>query len=214
MLVIGIAGGVASGKSLVADCFQHFGAEILDADRAGHEALKNPDVIESIVSHWGKSVLKDGKIDRRALGKIVFDPTPTGADSLKTLEEITHPLIGKTIRQELDELKSRSDIPAAVLDAPIMFKANWDQLCDKIVFVNADVKVRQKRARERGWDTDELEKRESRQTPIEEKQSRSTDFINNSKSKEETYLQARDLWRAWKLKLPNQLESPKAFFNK
>ena len=214
MLVIGIAGGVASGKSLVANCFQHFGAKILDADRAGHQVLKFPEVIEAIVTQWGQSVLKDGEVDRSVLGRIVFDPSQNGADALKRLEAITHPLIGEMIRTELDEFKSRSELPAVVLDAPIMFKANWDQLCDKIVFVSADIEVRLQRAKERGWDADELMKRESRQTPIKEKQSKSTDLIENSKSKEETYVQARDLWRSWRLEFPNQLESPTTLFNK
>ena len=92
MLVIGLAGGVASGKSLVARCFEHFGAIVLDADRIGHEVLKEPDVIAAVESQWGKTVLKDGKIDRRALGQIVFGSTDCNTNHLEILERITHPL--------------------------------------------------------------------------------------------------------------------------
>ncbi len=212
MLVIGIAGGVASGKSLVARCFERFGAGVLDADRVGHEVLKDTQVIDSIVSQFGEIVLQKGEIDRRALGRIVFDPSPDGARSLRLLEEITHPPIGIRIRNELIQLKSESDIPAVVLDAPVMFKANWDLLCDKIVFVHADIELRRERARQRGWDEEEITRRESQQLPVLEKRSKSTDLIDNSRSREKTYAQACKLWKTWGLALLPELESPSEFF--
>jgi dephospho-CoA kinase len=194
----------------VARCFQHFGATILDADRIGHEVLREPEVIAAIRSRWGEAVLKNGEIDRSALGRIVFDSNQRDSNELAHLESITHSRIGEKIRSRLERLESTT--PAVVLDAPVMFKAGWDQMCDKIVFVDAELSIRQQRARQRGWDEDELARREARQTPIAEKQSRSTDFIDNSKSKEETYVQARDLWRAWKLYLPTELDSPTTLF--
>lgn len=211
MLVIGLAGGVASGKSLVASCFEHFGATVLDADRAGHEVLREPKVIAAIKSQWGEIVLKDGEIDRGALARIVFDSTSEDPNQLERLEQITHPGIGRKIRERLAQLESQAI--AVVLDAPVMFKAGWDRLCDKIVFVDTVASLRQKRARQRGWDDDEFAKREARQTPLAEKRSKSTDFIENSKSKEETYIQARELWRSWNLPLPTQLDSPTTLFS-
>lgn len=212
MLVIGIAGGVASGKSLVARCFERFGAEVLDADRVGHEVLKDTKVIDAITLQFGEIILQRGEIDRRALGRIVFDPTPEGARSLRRLEEITHPQIGNRIQKELLTLKSDSQIPAVVLDAPVMFKANWDRLCDKVVFVHADDAQRRARASQRGWDDDELARRESQQLPILEKRSRSTDLIDNSGSREDTYAQACKLWKTWGLTLLPSLESSTNFF--
>lgn len=212
MLVIGIAGGVASGKSLVARCFQRFGAEILDADRVGHEVLRDNQVIDKIVRQFGEIVLQKGEIDRRVLGRIVFDPSPEGVRSLKRLEQITHPQIGARIQNELSTFKSESDFPAVVLDAPVMFKANWDRLCDKIVFVHADNTLRRERASQRGWDDNELARRESQQLPILEKRSRSTDLIDNSGSRTETYGQASKLWKAWGLTVSPELESPADFF--
>ena len=208
MLVIGIAGGVASGKSLVAQCFERFGAKVLDADQVGHEVLKDAEVIDAIVSQFGEIVLLQGEIDRRALGRIVFDPSPEGVRSLERLEELTHPPIGIRIQRELNRLKSGARFPAVVLDAPVMFKANWDSLCDRIVFVDADIALRSKRALERGWDDDELARRESRQLPILEKRSKSTDLIDNSGSREETYAQASKLWKTWGLALLPELDSP------
>jgi dephospho-CoA kinase len=210
MLVIGLAGGVASGKSLVARCFQHFGATILDADRIGHDVLRESEVIAAIQSRWGEAVFRDGEIDRSALGRIVFDSNQRESNELAHLELITHPRIGEAIRSRLVRLESET--PAVVLDAPVMFKAGWDQMCDKIVFVDADASIRQRRARRRGWSEDELARREALQMPIAEKRARSTDSIDNSQSREATYEQARRLWRAWELDLPTKLDSPKTLF--
>ena len=210
MLVIGLSGGVASGKSLVASCFEHFGATVINADRIGHEVLKISQVIAEIESQWGQDVIRDGEVDRSALAQIVFDTTPKSANQLERLEQITHPRIGQLIRKRLAQL--RTEAIAAVLDAPVMFKSGWDGMCDKIVFIQSDRAIRLQRARQRGWDSDELDQRELRQTPINEKRSRSTDIINNSQSKLDTYIQARDLWRSWNLPLPDHLDSPLTLF--
>jgi dephospho-CoA kinase len=212
LFVIGLAGGIASGKSLVASCFEHFGAAVLDADRIGHEILKEPDVIAAIVSRWGQIVTQDGEIDRSALARIVFGSGQSDSSELEHLEAITHPRIHQRICERLKELTD--DFQVVVLDAPVMFKSGWDQLCDKIVFVDADESIRQQRANQRGWDACELSKREANQTPIAEKRSRSSDFIDNSKSKEETYIQARELWRKWNLNLEVQFDSPNSLFHK
>ena len=213
MLVIGVAGGVASGKSLVTKCLQHFGASVLDADKLGHEVLQQPDVIEQIVARWGTSVLTDERtIDRKQLAGIVFSPGAQGQQELAALEAITHPRIAKLIEIRMSEIESVIQPPALVLDAPVMFKAKWDLLCDKIVFVETPLEVRQRRAADRGWPANELAKRESHQTAISEKRSRSTDVIDNSGSKHETYQALQKLWQSWGLALPNGLESPSTLF--
>ena len=210
--MIGLAGGVASGKSLVASCLKHFGATVLDADRIGHEVLEEPGTLAAIVEQWGEGILADGRVDRQSLARIVFAKQQVENMELQRLEQITHPRIGEKIRQQLADLKSDSTIPAIVLDAPVMFKAQWNQLCDKIVFVDTDLSVRQQRASQRGWDAGEIARREAMQTPLEVKRSLCTDFIDNSKSREEAYHQIRNLWRKWNLEFPNQLESPTTLF--
>lgn len=209
MLVIGLAGGIASGKSLVADCFMHFGAALIDADRIGHDILKDASIKNSIRLEFGNSVLnKQDEINRNQLAKIVFNPDQP--DALKILEQITHPLISEHIHAALEH--HRPTAPAVLLDAPVMFKAGWDQMCDKVVFVDASLTTRKSRAELRGWNSDELAKRESFQTPIEEKRARSTDVIDNDGAKHLTYLQARDLWRAWSLPLDEKYHSPDSLF--
>jgi|TARA_B110000495_G_scaffold203141_1_gene225637 dephospho-CoA kinase len=208
MLVIGLAGGIASGKSLVADCFVHFGAALIDADQIGHEILKDQRIKNSIVLEFGNSVIKQNEINRKQLAQIVFDPNYPGA--LNTLEKITHPMICERIHATLKQLQST--VPAVLLDAPVMFKAGWDQMCDKVVFVDANLTTRKARTELRGWNADELAKRESCQMPIEEKRTLATDIIVNDGSKNATYLQALDLWRAWNLPLIEKHHSPNSLF--
>ena len=212
MLVIGIAGGVASGKSLVTRCFQHFGATVLDADQIGHEVLQQAVLIQRIVDHFGDGILCDGKIDRGRLAHIVFAKAPTGPSALKKLEAITHPEIGKQINRRLELAWQDPNCQACVLDAPVMFKAGWDKLCNRMVFVDAPVGIRIKRASKRGWDDDELAKRETNQISVEIKRNQATDIIDNSLTKETTFQQAVKTWLAWGLDLTRELQQPSSFF--
>ena len=198
MLIIGLAGGIASGKSLVAKCFERQGAVIIDADKIGHQVLRLPEVIQETTNAWGESVLADGQINRSALAAIVFRGEDDNRQLLK-LEQITHPRIKQRLSEEFERLRSDGETRAVVLDAPVMFKAGWDKLCDKIVFVAATHDVRLARALERGWDENELDHRESRQTALNIKQELSTDSIDNSRSVESTENQVLKLWQAWGL---------------
>lgn len=213
MLVIGLVGGIASGKSLVANCFEQLGAVVLNADRIGHEVLDEPEVIEKVVTFWGNRVLENGRVNRGTLARIVFAPTESATVDLEKLERITHPRIERRVRERLEELRQSPQLQAVVLDAPVMFKSNWDRWCDRIVFVDTDFDTRQFRARQRGWADDEISKRESRQMPLEEKRRRSTDIIDNSSSKQSTYEQAIQLWQAWGLTIPNQFDPTNIHFS-
>src|SRR5215813_7432422 len=123
MKLIGLLGGVASGKSTVAEMFRQLGAEILDADRAGHEVLRLPSVRAAIGGRWGSAVVgPDREIDRAALAKIVFAPPPVGPTQLAELERITHPEIAKRLMAEIDNL-DRQGVKIAILDAPVLLKA-------------------------------------------------------------------------------------------
>ena len=197
MIVIGIAGGIASGKSSVADCFERLGAKVLNADRMGHQILDEPEVKQKIVECWGGDVLTEGKVDRAALGRVVF-AAADAEQQLAILEQMTHPVIGQRILECLTELES-SKTPAVVLDAPVMFKSGWDRFCNKIIYVHADLASRQKRAADRGWPAGELERRESMQVDLETKRLRSTDQVDNSSSMENLFSQVEKLWRRWRL---------------
>lgn len=193
MIVIGIAGGIASGKSFVTSLFEKLGSVALDADRLGHTLLRDQSVVELIERNWGRKVLReDGSVDRSKLAKIVF--AENGGDDLRKLEQITHPRIRKQIEEQISHLKTTKQYPAVILDAPVMFKSGWSEICDVIVFVETDESIRIQRAKERGWTREEYQKRESNQFPLSEKKRLSTFTIDNNHSMEHVFTQVKSIW--------------------
>jgi dephospho-CoA kinase len=204
MKIIGLLGGIASGKSLVARQFCELGAGLLDGDRAGHEVLRLPEVKQLVRERWGQSVFAaDGEVDRKALGRIVFDASSEGRSELEYLEKITHSRIGRRLRQQTADLAAQGRA-AAVLDAPVMLKAGWDAFCDHIVFVEAPEEVRRARALARGWSQEDIARRESVQEPLEVKRARAEFVIDNSGTPEQTRKQVERLWGSLASDFANQ----------
>ncbi len=195
MILIGILGGVASGKSAVSMRLQTLGAVVLDADKAGHEVLREADVKEELRGRWGDRVFDAaGEIDRRKVAEIVFAATTQGQAELTFLEHLTHPRIGERLRAQLADLK-RGGVRAAVLDAPVMLKAGWDRMCDWILFVDTPRPIRLARARQRGWTTADFAAREAAQESLETKRRRADATLDNSSSWEHLYTQVDRFWR-------------------
>ena len=195
MRVIGIAGGVACGKSLVAEQLRHRGALILDADRAGHEVLADEEVRRLLRQRWGEEVFDDlGVVDRAAVARIVFGPPPQGPRERTFLEQITHPRIGARLREQAGEAR-RQGASVVVLDAPLLFEAGWHTLCDHILFVDAPREVRLQRAQRRGWTDEQFRARETAQVSVEEKRRRSDHVIDNAGSVSELARQVERWWR-------------------
>ena len=193
MLLIGIVGGVASGKSTVAKCFAELGAAVLDADRAGHEVLREPGVIAAIRQRWGEQVLDAaGNVARPAVAAIVF-AKGAGAEK-RFLEELTHPRIGKRLQEQSAELATRG-VPAAILDAALLFESGWSSLCGAVVFVDVPRDVRLVRALERGWTEADFRAREDWQWPVQEKRRWADFIVDNSGSLEKTTEQVRAIWQ-------------------
>jgi dephospho-CoA kinase len=196
-LVVGLIGGIGSGKSQVAGAFARHGARIIAGDQLAHSALRDPEVRTKVVGRWGQEVLApEGEIDRRALAAIVFaDPA-----ELKALESITHPWIRGRIRAELEAARRDSSVPLIVLDAAIMLEAGWDEVCDRLVFIDAPRSVRLERlARQRGWTEKEVDARERAQLPLTEKVVRADHVLENSASLEHLNRQVDDLLHLWGL---------------
>src|SRR6185295_7896767 len=195
MLILGLVGGIASGKSVVANVLRDMGAVILDADRAGHFVLRDPEVITALRKRWGDGVLdSSGQISRRAVAKIVF---AQGIEAeRKFLEQLTHPRIEALLKQELETVRNSPDPPPVlVLDAALLFEAGWDKLCDKILFVDAPRDLRLERAVARGWSAEQFAAREAAQLPPEEKRSRSDIVIRNARTLENIREVLRLTWR-------------------
>jgi dephospho-CoA kinase len=200
MILVGILGGVASGKSLVAQCFAELGAVVLDADGVGHDVLRLPGVKEQIRVTLGDGVFdQNGEINRSSLAEVVFAPD-TGAASLARLEQITHPEITKRLLEEIDRLRSLPEPPpAAILDAPVMLKTNLATRCDKIVYVEAADAVRRDRAMRRGWSEDQWRRREDAQEDLAFKRQIADVVVENSCLVDDTRLRIKAIWRAWEL---------------
>lgn len=195
MPIIGLLGGVASGKSTVAALFGEMGAGRLDADRAGHETLSLPEVEQSARNRWGESVFDEqGKLDRKRLAAIVFAPPPDGPEQRRFLEQLTHPHIEVNIRQQLEGLATEL-CPLAVLDAPLLLEAGWDRLCNTLAFVEVPSDVRLARAIERGWTVGEFHAREQAQLPVATKRARADFVIENAGDLDTTREQVANVWR-------------------
>ena len=196
MDIIGLLGGIASGKSYVAEQFRRLGADVLDADRVGHEVLQSVPICAAIRNHFGGTVFgEDGQVDRKALGRIVFAPAPDGPRELLKLEQLTHPEIRRRLKVQAD-CASAAGVPAVILDAPVMMKAGWAEICSRLVFVDAPEAVRRERAMARGWTADEFAAREAAQASLDAKRRRADFVVDNSASREYTQAQIERFWHS------------------
>src|SRR5947209_4925672 len=180
--VVGLVGGIGSGKSRVAAEFARRGARVISGDGLAHEALRRPEVREGIVRRWGRDLLDEhGEVRRPRLGAIVFGDEA----ERKALEALVHPWIKGRIRAEVEAARADPGVPLVVLDAAIMLETGWAGVCDRLVYVEAPREVRLRRvAEQRGWTDGEVAAREGAQLPLTEKASRADHVLDNSASLE------------------------------
>lgn len=192
--LIGIVGGIASGKSFVARALEKLGAGRLDADGAGHEVLREPEVEAALRARWGDEVFaSDGSVDRRAIAERVFGTKATATEDLAYLEQLTHPRIAVRLRDQAEEL-IESGKSILILDAPVLLKAGWDCFCTHLLYVDSSLEKRCLRAGERGWKPGELEAREALQEPLDEKRRRADLYVSNDGTAQETETELARLW--------------------
>jgi dephospho-CoA kinase len=179
MYVLGIAGGVASGKSAVSQAFARRGAAVLDADQVGHEVLTEPEVIAAFRQRWGDAVVgSDGRVIRREVASRVFGGSEQAAREREFLNSVTHPRIRQRLNHQLEALRYQGTA-LAVIDAALLHETGWDQLCDAVLFVDTPQAVRRQRALSRGWSAEQFAAREASQWPVEAKRARSTWVVDN-----------------------------------
>jgi dephospho-CoA kinase len=176
--VIGVVGGIGSGKSRVAQILADLGAAWVNADDLTHEAFEAGDVRSAIRSIWGGQVfLADGSVDRHKLAERVF----ASHSDLRRLEMVIHPWIARRRDGIFASLASRQDLKAFVADSPLLFEANLDVECDFILFVDCRLEIRAERLQAtRGWSREELGRRESRQLPLSFKRDRADNTVTNN----------------------------------
>ena len=190
MKIIGIVGGIASGKTSAAQIFEQFGAVVLSADEIGHRVLQEAGIRQTAAKRWGSKILdSSGQIDRKHLAAIVFE----NEEDLVFLEKLTHERIRNQISVALQHL-ARNHTAFVILDAPLLLEAGWESLCDVIVFIESSLENRKKRAAERGWTPEEIARRESRQLSLQKKRASTSYTIHNDGSTDEL---EEEIFRVW-----------------
>ena len=177
--VVGIVGGIGSGKSAVSARLGEMGCDVIDCDKLGHAVLEDEQVRVAIRGRWGAGVfLHSGEVSRDALGERVFsDPA-----ELKALGEIMYPRIRERIVERIAAGLAGPCL-AVVIDAAVLFEAGWDDLCSHVVFVDAPAEERFARVRRgRGWDYQKFQAREKLQIPLDIKRHRCCYTASNSSS--------------------------------
>lgn len=193
MLIVGLTGGIASGKSLVARVFKGLGAHLIDADKIVHELLEpGQDAWEEIRAHFGDAVLlPDRCIDRRKLGDIVFhDPAERA-----WLNRCLHPRVFESFTAMLRRLAQGSPEAVVVLDAALLIETGYHKKMDRLIVVYADPEQQVVRLMERDRFTrDQALARMQSQIPLAEKRRYADYVIDNTGSRDRTEQEARDVY--------------------
>jgi dephospho-CoA kinase len=176
--IIGILGGVGSGKSTVAAEFAKLGCAVIDADKIAHELLDKQGVKKKVVSFFGQVVLnRGGKINHRKLADIVF----ADGDKLTALNRIIHPLVFKGVRELIKKANGQKKVKAIILDMPLLVEVGWAKRCDKLIFVKCKRQIRAKRAKKAGiLDLKGLKYRENFQISLDKKKAIADNTIDNN----------------------------------
>jgi len=166
-IIIGILGGMCSGKSSAAEAFARLGCGVIDADKIAHEMLENERIKSQIREFFGKGVFtEDGRIDRASLGEAAFDT----AENVERINAIIHPPVLAKIEDLVDKMKQKENVRAIVLDMPLLAEAGWADKCDKLVFVDCKDEIRGQRAGQNGvFSKNQLKKREKFQISLDKK---------------------------------------------
>ncbi len=164
--VIGILGGIASGKSSVATEFAKLGCKVIDADQIVHELLAEDTVKTEIVAFCGPAILDGtGQIDHRKLAGLVF----AEGEKLASLNKIIHPLVLRRVEELIVQYERQEDVKAIVLDMPLLVEVGWADRCERLIFVECSDQIRACRAKKKGFDENQLKIRENFQISLDKK---------------------------------------------
>jgi dephospho-CoA kinase len=194
-LIIGLTGGIASGKSTVAKMLLELGIPVIDADQIAREVVEvGEEAYLQIVKEFGEEILQEDRtIDRGKLGSIVF----YDKEKRQRLNSIVHPAVRKKMLMQKDQY-IRSGENTIVLDIPLLFESNLTHLVDKIIVVYVDEHIQLQRLMARnGLSKEEAEARVQAQMPLIEKVSKADAVINNNSTIEETKQQLLNILAYW-----------------
>jgi len=192
-VIIGLTGGIASGKSTVAETLGQLGAHVIDADKLGHNAyVSGSEAFDLVVSTFGKDTVgTDGEIDRKVLGSKVFGRP----ESLKKLTNIVWPAIKKMATQEIQTVQTQRPDQVIVLEAAVLFEAGWEDIVDEVWSTIVDREVAIERASNRdGTERSQVEARIDAQISNEERTEKANRLIDNSSSEAELREKVERIW--------------------
>jgi dephospho-CoA kinase len=197
-MVIGLTGGIASGKSLVADALRDQGLPVIDADVISREVVEPGEpALEQIIEHFGPEILQfDGTLDRKKLGSVIFNDT----EKRQVLNQIIHPAVRQRMMTKRDDLV-REGNEHVVLDIPLLLENNLSFMVDRVIVVYVNETTQKRRLVERdGRGEEDAAARIKSQMPLEEKRELADAVIDNSGTEKETKAQVNELIEQWKIK--------------
>ena len=188
MRVIGLTGGIGCGKSLAAQYFAELGALVIDADQLARTAIeRGSDGFDEVVTLFGDWILKDGNIDRRALGDLIFkDPV-----AKKQLENIIHPFVRREFEGAVASLKGDQVL---VYEIPLLVETKAHERFDVVITVESEMENRIARLRGRGMHISEIEGRIAAQATREQRIEVADFLIENDGSEDELLRQVENIW--------------------
>ena len=188
MRVIALTGGIGCGKSLAAQFFAELGALVIDADQLARAAIERGSAgFDEVVTLFGDSILKDGNIDRRALGEIVFKDQKAKV----ALENIIHPFVRKEFEEAVASLKGDQVL---VYEIPLLYETNAHERFDLVITVESEMENRITRLRSRAMHVSEIEGRIAAQATREQRIEIADFLIENDGSEDELLRQVENIW--------------------
>ena len=177
-MVLGITGGIATGKTAVSNILQEMGFDIIDMDIISREVIELPEVIKMLTKEFGTDILTNGSIDRKKLRNAVFD----SSEKVNKLNSIMHPAIIKISKEKIEHLKSMKK-KLIIVVIPLLFEVNLEYLVDKILLVAASREKQTERIIKRdNTNKTDAENIINSQMPLDEKRKKSDFIIENNGS--------------------------------
>lgn len=188
MLVVALTGGIGAGKSLVAQYFSELGARVVDADQLSRIAIeRGSEGFDEVVTRFGESILRNGDIDRKALGEIIFKDKSAKAE----LEAIIHPRVRELFFEVVNDLAADEIL---IYEIPLLVETGAASNFDQIITVEADIEIRKSRLLKRGMFISEIESRLAAQASPSEREAVATHVIENSGDEDQLLRKVENLW--------------------
>ena len=188
MLVVALTGGIGAGKSLVAQYFSELGARVVDADQLSRIAIeRGSEGFDEVITRFGESILRNGDIDRKALGEIIFKDKSAKAD----LEAIIHPRVRELFFEVVNDLAADEIL---IYEIPLLVETGAASNFDQIITVEAGLEIRKSRLLKRGMFISEIESRLAAQASPAEREAVATHVIENSGDEDQLLRKVENLW--------------------